>query len=221
MSWFSQTFSSSVGRKFAMALSGLFLITFLILHVSINFLSVFSADMYNEASHFMGTNPVIQFLMQPILIVGVVFHFVMGFILEAKNRASRPIKYFKKDTGNANWISQNMIYSGLVVLAFLALHFIDFWVPEMNYKYVAQLPEDPDRYYGELVHKFESPLRTGVYVISFVLLSLHLLHGFQSSLQTVGINNRFSGGFKVATEIFAIVVPLIFIIIAVYHFFNH
>lgn len=221
MSWFSQTFSSSVGRKFAMALSGIFLITFLILHVSINALSLFSEDMFNQASHFMGTNPIVQFLMQPILIFGVVFHFAMGFVLEYKNRASRPISYYKKSTGNATWISQNMIYSGLVVLAFLGLHFVDFWVPEMDYKYVKMLPSDPDRYYAEMVHKFESPVRTGAYVVSFVLLSLHLLHGFQSSLQSVGINNKFSGSFKIATEVFAIVVPLIFAIIAVYHYLNH
>ncbi len=221
MSWFSRTFSSSVGRKFAMALSALFLIIFLLQHATINFLSVISADAFNEASHFMGTNPVIQFLMQPILIFAVVFHFVMGFVLEAKNRASRPVKYFKKDTGNATWVSQNMIYSGLVILAFLALHFIDFWIPEMDYKYVQQLPEDPDRYYEELVHKFQSPIRTGVYVISFILLGLHLWHGFQSSIQSVGINNRFTPGFKKVTEAFAVVIPFVFILIAVFHFFNH
>ncbi len=221
MSWFSRTFSSSVGRKFAMALSALFLISFLLIHVSINFLSVFSADAYNQASHFMGTNPVIQFLMQPILMIGVIFHFVMGFILEAKNKASRPVKYFKKDTGNATWMSQNMIYSGLVILAFLGLHFVDFWIPEIDYKYIQKLPEDTDRYYGELVHKFQSPLRVGAYVISFVLLALHLLHGFQSSFQSIGVNNRFTPGIKKITEAFAIVVPLVFIFIAVYHFFNH
>lgn len=221
MSWYSQTFSSSVGRKFTMALSALFLISFLILHVSINFLSIVSPDAYNEASHFMGTNPIIQFLMQPILVFGVVYHFVIGFVLEAKNRASRPVKYFKKDSGNATWISQNMIYSGLVILAFLVLHFIDFWFPEMNYKYVQQLPEDPNRYYGELVHKFQSPARTIAYVVSFILLALHLLHGFQSSLQSIGLNNRFTPSIKKVTEAFSIVVPLVFILIAVYHYFNH
>ena len=171
MSWFSNTFSSTIGRKFAMALSAIFLVLFLLMHLTTNMLSVISADAFNEASHFMGTNPVVQFLLQPVLIFAVVFHFVMGFVLEAKNRASRPMKYAKKDTGNATWMSQNMIYSGLVILAFLALHFIDFWIPEINYKYVAQLPEVTDRYYGEMVHKFQSPLRVGAYVISFVPVS--------------------------------------------------
>ena len=221
MSWFSQTFSSSVGRKFAMALSALFLVLFLLMHVSVNMLSVFSADAYNEASHFMGTNPLIQFLMQPILIVAVVFHFAMGFVLEVKNRASRPIKYIKKDTGNATWMSQNMIYSGLVILAFLALHFVDFWIPEMDYKYVQQLPEVTDRYYDELVHKFQDPIRVGAYVLAFILLALHLLHGFQSSLQSIGLNNKFTPSIKKVTEAYAIIVPLGFVFIAIYHYINH
>ena len=221
MSWFSQTFSSSVGRKFAMALSALFLVLFLLMHVSVNMLSVFSADAYNEASHFMGTNPLIQFLMQPILIVAVVFHFAMGFVLEVKNRASRPIKYIKKDTGNATWMSQNMIYSGLVILAFLALHFVDFWIPEIDYKYVQQLPEVTDRYYDELVHKFQDPIRVGAYVLAFILLALHLLHGFQSSLQSIGLNNKFTPSIKKVTEAYAIIVPLGFVFIAIYHYINH
>lgn len=221
MSWFSNTFSSSIGRKFAMALSALFLVFFLLMHLTTNMLSVISPDAFNEASHFMGTNPVVQFLMQPILIAAVVFHFVMGFVLEAKNRASRPTKYAKKDKGNATWMSQNMIYSGLVILAFLALHFIDFWVPEMNYKYVQQLAPDTERYYGELVHKFQSPARVIAYVIAFILLALHLLHGFQSSIQSIGINNKFTAGFKKFTEAYSIIIPLGFIFIAIYHFINH
>jgi len=221
MSWYSETFSSSIGRKVAMALSALFLVSFLLLHFMVNFISIVSADAYNEASHFMGTNPVVQFLMQPILMFAVVFHFVMGFVLEAKNKASRPIKYAKKDSGNATWVSQNMIYSGLVILAFLALHFIDFWVPEMNYKYIQFNPEDPNRYYGELVHRFQNPLRVGAYVISFVLLALHLLHGFQSSFQSMGINNKFTPSIKKITNAYAIIIPLGFIFIAIYHFINH
>lgn len=69
---------SSIARKVAMALSGLFLVFFLLQHFTINFTSIFSADTFNELSHFMGTNPLVQFVLQPVLIFGVVFHFVMG-----------------------------------------------------------------------------------------------------------------------------------------------
>jgi len=213
--------SSSIAKKFAMALSGLFLVLFLALHVFINFTSVCSADTFNTLSHFMGTNPIIQFVMQPILILGVVFHFVMGFVLELKNRNARSIKYGAyKGSENASWMSRNMIISGLVILAFLGLHFYDFWIPEIVYKYVESNPIDETRYFTETVHKFESPVRVGIYVVSFVLLALHLLHGFQSSFQSMGFNNKYSRGLKVFTKWFAILVPLAFIFIALYHHFN-
>ena len=140
--------SSSIARKVAMALSALFLVFFLIIHLTVNVLSVFSEEVYNTASHFMGTNPLVQFAMQPVLFFGVVFHFVMGFILEIKNRGARQINYVKNEAGeNSSWMSRNMLYSGLVILAFLVLHFIDFWFPEINHKYIAVLPEDPTRYF--------------------------------------------------------------------------
>ncbi len=85
MGWTKQFFSSSIGRKFAMALSALFLIVFLIIHLSVNITSLFSEKLFNELSHFMGTNPLVQYGLQPVLLFGVVFHFVMGFILEFKN----------------------------------------------------------------------------------------------------------------------------------------
>ncbi|PID68722.1 MAG: succinate dehydrogenase [Flavobacteriales bacterium] len=216
-------FSTSVGRKVAMALSALFLIIFLIIHLAVNITSIFSENMFNELSHFMGTNPLIQFALQPVLIFGVVLHFVMGFVLEAKNRAARHTKYVKfNKAANTSWMSRNMIYSGLVILAFLILHFIDFWIPEMNIKYIqgdmTGLHNGEFRYYEELRHKFMNPLRTGAYVIAFVLLALHLLHGFQSAFQSMGFNNKYTPTVKLLGKIYAIVIPLGFIVIAVYHF---
>ena len=214
--------SSSIARKVAMALSALFLIIFLIIHLSVNITSLFSENLFNQLSHFMGTNPLIQFAMQPVLIFGVVFHFVMGFILEIRNRKARNVNYVKfNGAANASWTSRNMIISGAVILAFLVLHFIDFWFPEMNHKYIEFLPEDPNRYFGELQHKFVSPLRVGAYVIAFVLLALHLLHGFQSAFQSMGINNKYSGAIKSFGKFYSFAIPLGFIIIALYHHFNH
>lgn len=210
--------ASSIGKKVAMALSGLFLVLFLTQHFSINLLSIFSESIFNEVSHFMGNNPIVQFILQPILILGVLFHFSMGFILELQNSGSRSVKYASyKGSANASWMSRNMIYSGIVILSFLGLHFYDFWVPEMNYKYIEVLPLNPDRYFEELVHKFESPARVGIYVLSFIFLALHLLHGFASSFQSVGINNKYSKTIKSVTIAFSIVIPLGFIFIALFH----
>ena len=125
----SGVIKSSLARNVIMALSGLFLVVFLTQHFTINITSVIDPDTFNSWSHFMGYNPLVQFVLQPILIAGVIVHFVMGFVLEIQNRKARGINYVKfKGSANAPWMSRNMIYSGLVVLAFLGLHFYDFWV---------------------------------------------------------------------------------------------
>lgn len=217
-----KTLNSSIAKKVAMALSGLFLVSFLTIHVSLNITSVFSKELFNWLSHFMGNNPVIQFVMQPILIAGVLFHFIMGFVLDIKNRKSRPIAYAKYNgASNASWPSRNMIISGVVVLSFLGLHFYDFWLPEMDYKYVQIKPLDPNRYFHELAEKFESPVRTALYCASFFFLFLHLWHGFNSSFQSVGINNKYSKTIHKLGYSFAVIVPFGFIFVALFHHFNH
>ncbi len=218
----STLLKSSIAKKVAMALSGLFLISFLSLHFFVNLTSVIDEDTFNEFSHFMGNNGLVQYALQPVLIIGVIFHFVMGFVLELKNRSARPISYAKYNgAANSSWASRNMIISGLVVLAFLGVHFYDFWIPEMVYKYVDVNPLDETRYFGEMVHKFESPVRTGLYCVSFLLLALHLWHGFSSSFQSVGFNNKFTPAIHKLGYAFAIVVPFGFIFIALFHHFNH
>jgi succinate dehydrogenase / fumarate reductase cytochrome b subunit len=220
--------SSSIARKVAMALSALFLIIFLIIHLAVNLTSLFSEDLFNEMSHFMGTNPLIQFAMQPVLIFGVVFHFVMGFVLELRNKRARNVKYAKfNGAASSTWMSRNMVVSGAVILAFIVLHFIDFWIPEINTKYIlgdmsGVFPgEEGFRYFEELQHKFVNPLRVGAYVVAFVLLGLHLAHGFQSAFQSIGFNNKYTKCVKNLGTIYSIVIPLGFIIIALCHHFNH
>lgn len=213
--------SSSIGKKFAMALSALFLMIFLLQHFAINILSVFSESAFNKASHFMGTFWAVQYLLQPVLIFGVIFHFVMGFVLEIQNRKARQIKY-AKNNGNANssWMSRNMIWSGFAILAFIVLHFIDFWIPEMQYKYIDFSPENPTRYFHELVEKFHNPVKVSAYVIAFIFLILHLLHGFNSAFQSVGANNKYTKALKGFSKIYAIGIPLGFIFIALFHHFT-
>jgi len=221
-------FNSSIGRKYAMALSAFFLIIFLVIHLAVNITSLFSENVFNEMSHFMGTNPLIQFAMQPVLIFGVIFHFVMGFVLELKNKGSRNVKYVKNNgAANSTWMSRNMIYSGLVILAFIVLHFIDFWIPEINTKYIqgdmsgVLAGEDGYRYFEELQHKFVEPWRVGAYVVAFVLLALHLLHGFNSAFQSIGATVGRQKTMKNIGKAYSILIPLGFIVIALFHHFNH
>jgi len=213
---------SSLARKWVMALSGLFLVVFLTQHFTINITSVIAPDTFNEWSHFMGYNPLVQYVLQPVLIAGLIVHFVMGIILEYQNNKARPIKY-KKFSGNANsaWVSRNMIITGLVVLAFLGLHMYDFWAHEMQYKYISFLEEDSTRYYAETVAKFQPVWRVVLYVISFVLLALHLWHGFNSSFQSMGVKSVKKGDtLRKITYAWAVLIPAGFVFIAIYHHLN-
>lgn len=221
-------FKSSIGRKVAMALSAFFLMFFLLQHFTINILSVFSPETFNEVSHFMGTNPLVQFVLQPVLIFGVVFHFIMGFVLEIKNKKALGIKYVKNNgAANSTWMSRNMIWSGAAILAFIVLHFIDFWFPEINTKFIkgdwSGTVEGVEgfRYYEELTHKFVSPLRVGAYVLAFIFLGLHLLHGFTSAFQSMGATAGRKKTLQNIGKAYSIIIPLGFIIIALYHYLNH
>lgn len=211
---------TSIARKILMALSGLFLLVFLLQHFIINFLSVLSEDAFNSASYFMGYNPLIQFIMQPILIFGVIFHLIMGMYLERKNHSSRSVKYASNNAAaNSTWMSRNMIITGVMVMLFLGLHFYDFWIPEMTHKYVHFGPDSPTRFFHELQLKFVDPIRVSIYCASFIFLALHLLHGFQSSFQSVGFrHNRYTPTIKKLGNIYAILIPLGFIFIALFHY---
>ncbi len=215
---------STIGRKVLMALSGLFLVSFLVIHVFVNFLSLVGEESFNVASEFMGTNSLVQFALQPVLMFGVFFHLIMGIYLEVKNNQARQIKYaYNKPSANSSWMSRNMIYTGIVIMAFLGLHLYDFWWHEINVKYVDTMPDlSPTRYYEEAVEKFKDPWRVGIYVISFIALSLHLLHGFQSAFQSVGFrHHKYTPIIKTLGNIFAIVVPALFTFIALFHYLNN
>lgn len=213
----SNMIKATIGKKFWMALSALFLIIFLLLHFSLNFISVFSADLYNTVAEFMGENWIIQWVMQPILTIGIVFHFAMGIYLEIQNKKARPVKYAKYNgAANSSWMSRNMILTGLVILAFFALHFIDFWFPTLNYHYyhIGNPTVNPTDYQA-LLAKFTNPIRVIAYCVAFVLLSLHLMHGFYGSMQSLGQNNKYSRAFVQFGKYFSILIPLGFIVIAI------
>ena len=140
----------------------------------------------------------------------------MGFILDYQNRKARPVNYAVfRGSKNSLLVSRYMILSGTVILSFLALHFYDFWIPEMEYKYIQFKPDDPNRYHHELVEKFQDPIKVVFYCISFIFLALHLVHGLASSTQSLGTSNKYSSLIKKISYSFGIVVPLGFCFIAI------
>lgn len=218
----SKFLNTTVARKFAMGLSGLFLVLYLLMHVTMNFVSTISPEVYNSISEFMGYNFVVQLLLQPILMLGVLFHFVMALVLEIRNRGARNIKYVKYDkSSNTTWMSRNMIYTGGVILLFLVLHLIDFFFPELGHKFSTGYDSSvAHNFYEEVVVKFQNPVRVGVYVLAFVFLMLHLLHGFYGSFQSIGWGDKNSAAMKGFAKWFSILVPLLFIYIALFHYFG-
>jgi succinate dehydrogenase / fumarate reductase cytochrome b subunit len=192
MKW-SEFFTSSIGKKFIMSLTGIFLISFLVVHVGIN-ACIWANDggqMFNLASHFMGTTVVIRIL-EVGLFAGLILHIIQGFILEFQNRSRRRIGY-SVSLGNrgSKWYSRSMGLLGTLLLFFLIMHLSHFWVPsrftelstmDINGKEVANQ-------YVEIIRVFQNPLVVVLYVLGCISLMYHLLHGFQSAFRTLGVPN--------------------------------
>jgi succinate dehydrogenase / fumarate reductase cytochrome b subunit len=119
-----------------------------------------------------------------------------------------------------------MIYSGLFILIFLIIHFIDFWIPEINTKYIvgdmSGMHNGEFRYFHELQEKFVPVWRVALYCVGFVFLALHLMHGFTSAFQSMGSTaGRKNTTLQTLGKAYAIIIPLGFIVIALYHHLNH
>ena len=217
----------TIGRKVLMALSGFFLMVFLLQHLAINLTSLLpdNGTTFNTISHFMGTNPLVQFVLQPVLIFGFLFHLLMGIILDYQNKKAS-IKYYANKNNNSSWMSRNMIITGIMIFSFLCLHFVDFWIPEITIKYIngdmSGLHNGEFRYYTDIRLKFNDLWRVLLYVFSFIFLSLHLLHGFQSSFQSVGFrSNKYTPIVKKFSYAYGVLIPAGFVIVAVFHYLNN
>jgi len=217
MKWLLDLFSSSLGRKLMMALTGLFLISFLVIHCTINAM-IFLNDggkTFSYWGHFMGTNPIIRTL-EIGLVAGFFIHIVQGLLLWRANHAARPVKYNVSKAPNSTWYSRSMGMLGTLLLLFLILHTSHFWIPNRTNQFT-QGEELP--LYKMMFDVFSNPWIVFLYVVGCVSLFWHLLHGFASAFQTLGLNHlKYNGIISLIGTAFAIVVPLIFALmpIAVY-----
>ncbi len=181
--------NSSIGRKFIMSISGLFLILFLIFHMSMNMVLVFSPAAYDQVTHFLGANwyAIAGTL---VLAAGFIVHILYATLLTLQNRKARGSnRYAVTNTKDATWSSKNMYVLGFVVLAFLVLHMIQFWY-QMQYKELVGMELQYTSSAQFVIDVFKQPLYVVVYLIAFVALWFHLTHGFWSALHSVGWNNK-------------------------------
>ena len=200
----SNFFSLPIGEKFIMSITGLFLILFLVVHLTVNSMIVFddSGALFNQAAHFMVTNSVIR-VIEPILAIGLVAHFVFASIITYKNQRKRDInfsvfrRYQNHNPGVAStWTSRNMYVLGAVVLIFLVIHIINFF---WKMRYTGDpLLHSPTGLEGNIENAYalvttrfvEWKWLVAIYVAGAVALGLHLHHGVWSAFQSLGWSNR-------------------------------
>ncbi|TDN37627.1 succinate dehydrogenase cytochrome b subunit [Hymenobacter sp. UV11] len=191
MNWFTKTFTSSIGRKIIMSLTGLFLCTFLVVHLVGN-LQLFKHDdgvAFNTYSHFMGTNPVIRTI-EWGLVLGFGFHIYEALMLTRRNKGARSHGYTQWEAKqNSEWTSRNMGILGSIILVFLIVHLYNFFWrarfgtidPDINHN---------DDLYSLVVSSFHQWWYVILYVAAQASLGYHLWHGFRSGFQTLGLNHR-------------------------------
>lgn len=230
MNW-SEFFTSSVGKKFVMALTGLFLILFLVIHVGLN-ACIWANDggeMFNKAAYFMGETIVMRILEVGLFIVFII-HIIQGYVLESKNLSKRG-KGYKINLANkgSKWYSRTMGLLGTLLFLFLIVHMKDFWIHSRlgdvgNIRPLAVVHYDGKEYhnlYGLMLEVFEDPFVVVLYVIGCIALAYHLLHGFQSAFRTLGVhNNRYIGLLNWLGIAFSIIISIAFALMPVSIYFK-
>lgn len=216
---------SSITKKVIMSLMGLFLITFLLVHLGLNLVLLFdkSKETFNLAAHFMGTNPVVKIL-EVVLFGGFIIHIFWGVILYFQNNAARPQSYAVSNNSQESFFSKYMIHTGALVLAFLVIHLLDFWYKSRFAGGILPIQIGGVDYedMGQLVlDKFQSPVYTTLYVAFLLFMGFHLDHAFQSALQSIGINHsKYTPFFKKFSRFLAVVITIGYITIPLVIYFK-
>jgi succinate dehydrogenase / fumarate reductase cytochrome b subunit len=194
---------SSISKKFVMALAGLFLLTFLPVHLIINLMLLKNDPApFNEAAHFMATFPLVK-IMEVVLISAILIHIGWGIFLQIQNWLARPVGYISGNKSETMFFSKFMIWTGATVLTFLVLHFFNFFFVKLGL-----VNGDPEDFYNMAHSLFKIPAYNYIYLTCFLLLGFHLYHAFSSAFQTLGLNHRiWTPIIKVIALIYAIVLP--------------
>ncbi|HNW97953.1 MAG TPA: succinate dehydrogenase cytochrome b subunit [Bacteroidales bacterium] len=209
---------SSITKKIVMACAGLFLLLFLLVHLGINLclLRNDNGEWFSAAADFMSTNYIVK-VFEIVLFGGIMIHILFGIILTLKNWASRPIGYAKCNKSETSFFSKYMIWTGLIIFIFLAIHFMNFYFVKLGWVPVPEGAEGKHDFYHMAINLFQSPLYCVIYIILLIILGLHLNHSLQSAFQTLGLNHdKYTPCVKAFSSIYAIVVAGGFIIIPIY-----
>ena len=218
--------NSSIGKKLIMSLAGIFLLSFLIVHLGINLLLVIfkSRDAFNIAAHFMATNIVIK-VFEIVLFGGILIHAIYGIIVSLQNMAARgPVRYAKTYNSQTSFFSKFMFHTAVIIGIFLVLHLMDFYIKSKFFGAAPEIQINGKPYHdlGLLVEKrFEIGWVVVFYCVALLGLGFHLHHGFQSAFQTLGINHKtYTPVIKKIGILYTIVVTVGFILIPLFFYFT-
>lgn len=224
MKWILQFLTSSIGQKLIMSLTGLFLILFLTVHLIGN-LALLKSDggaAFNAYSDFMGHNPLIQIISKGNFFF-IFLHAIQGILLYFKNKGAKGSKYAGKAKDKTTWASKNMALLGTLILAFILMHLGHFYV---RFKFFNDMPTvsldgvEILNSYQTVAEVFSNPIWIVCYLVGLLALAFHLLHGFSSAFQTMGLNHKkYTPIIKALGTGYAILIPLGFAIIPLYMYF--
>ena len=189
MSNSSSMFKSSLGKKLVMGITGLFLISFLMVHCFLNSLIFLNdgGETFNLGAEFMAKNWVIR-AMEIVLFGGLLWHIIQAAILTRENKKARPVAYAASNpSANSKWYSRSMGLLGTILLIFLIIHLRHFWVVS---RFTDEITSGRETLFNEMKEVFSQLWVVILYCLAMVSLGYHLLHGFQSAFKTIGIHNK-------------------------------
>ena len=210
MAWLTKSFNSSLGKKLLMAITGLFLISFLIVHCGLN-ATIFLNDggeTFNLGAEFMAKNWLIR-AMEIVLFGGLLWHIIQAAILTRENKKARPVAYAASNpSANSKWYSRSMGLLGTILLIFLIIHLRHFWVVS---RFTDEITSGRETLFNEMKEVFSQLWVVILYCLAMVSLGYHLLHGFKSAFQTLGWNHvKYNSMIEKTGVIISIVLPVLF-----------
>lgn len=216
---------SSLTKKYVMAFAGLFLITFLFVHMGINLLVLLpSTDAFNIAAHFMGTNILIK-IFEVVLFGGFFIHIIYGLILQIQNWMARPDRYKVEGWSHTSPFSKFMIHTAVIIFVFLVIHLGDFYIKAKFLGDVGDVMINGEHYHdlgAMVIAKFQMIGYVIGYIIAMIILGFHLHHGFQSGFQSLGLNHsKYTPLIKNLSTLVSVVLAVGFSIIPLVIYFSN
>ena len=224
MNWFTDFFSSTIGRKLVMALTGLFLILFLVVHLigNLQLLKSDNGQSFNMYAQFMTSNPVIK-VISYVNYAFILLHVIWSIMLTRRNRGARGGQGYAVTKNSSHWTSRNMGILGTFIFIFLVIHLRSFWY-EMHWGGIPTATYEGTEYknlYAVVDAAYTNVWFVVLYVVSMALLAFHLFHGFGSAFQTLGMNHiKYNPLVRFVGVAFAVIVPALFALIPLYMYFN-